>query len=302
MTLNSTDMHILNELVGPISTNTADMIMKTIDCFFHPKVSLFIPASGQCEYAITPSHTHPAYSFIYHFQPVNDFIIEGKNIAYDLAEGKCLCAISPEIPHQEVVLENFQSYIAIMIDAELFNNIITQYIQSTPVFRGEVFAPHPELLGVLRCFMLEASASINKKSEVLDHLAPVIAHLTVRSVISNTCNTIPLYDRFEVDRAIAYMNSHISEKITIESLADEVNRSTGHFSKVFKSVTGMTPMDFLNTIRIQKARNILINSTKSITDIAMECGFNSPSYFSSCFLEKYKMTPSAFRQSFQQKI
>lgn len=301
MKLDNTALHILNKLVGPLNKNTATKIMTAIDCFLHPEVSLFIPSNGQCEYAITANHTHPAYSFIYYFQPVYDFIIEGEHLSYDLAEGKCLSVVSPDIPHQEIVQDHFQSYIAIMIDRELFQKTILQYVQTVPVFRGEAFSPHPELLGVLRCFMLESSRGINGNPEMLNHLAQVITHLTVRSVISENHDTVPLYDRFEVDRTIAYMNSHFSEKIIIDDLAKQAARSSGHFSKVFKSVTGMTPMEYLSMVRIQKARNLLINTMKSITEIALECGFNTSSYFSSCFLEKYKTTPSAFRQNFQHK-
>ena len=287
--------------MGPLDAEKATRVKKVIDCFLHPKVSLFVPSCGQCEYAVTPNHSHPAYSFIYYFQPVYDFIVEGKNVSYDLAEGKCLSAVSPDVQHQEVVLDTFQSYIAILIDAELFHEVMKQYAPSVPVFRGEAFSPHPELLGAIRCFMLESSAGMNHNSELLNHLAQVITHLTVRSVILETHRVVHLYDRFEVDQAIAHMNSHFSEKITIEDLAKVVARSSGHFSKIFKSVTGMTPMDYLGMMRIQKARNMLINSMKNMTDIAMECGFNTSSYFSSCFLEKYKMTPSAYRQNFQEK-
>ena len=301
MLFGNDDFKILNKLFGPLGTNTASNIIKAIDCFLHPEVSLFIPSFGQCEYAVTPNHTHPAYSFIYYFQPVYNFMIEGRNLSYDLAEGKCLSAISPDIPHQEIVQDHFQSYIAIVIDRELFHQTILQYGQTIPVFRGESFSPHPELLGTLRCFMLESSAGTNGNPELLNHLAQVITHLTVHSVIAEIHHTVPLYDRFEVDRTIAYMNSHFSEKITIDDLANQAARSSGHFSKIFKSVTGMTPMDYLSMIRIQKARNLLIHSMKSITEIAMECGFNTSSYFSSCFLEKYKTTPSAYRQNFQQK-
>jgi len=279
----------------------ADKINQAIDCFLHSQVSLFIPAYGQCEYAAKPDHSHPAYSFIYYFQPVYDFKIEGNHLAYDLSDGKCLSAVSPDIPHQEIIEDYFQSYIAIMIDAQAFEKTIKQYIQDVPVFHGEAFAPHPELLGVLRCFMLEAHSGEKGNVELQNHLAQVIIHLTVRSVISETYHTVPLYDRFEIDQAIAYINSHFSEKITVEDLASQAACSTGHFTIGFKSVTGMTPLDFIKMIRIQKARNMLINSGKSITEIALGCGFNTSSYFSSCFLRKYKTTPSAYRQSFQQK-
>lgn len=293
------DIDIMNKLVGSMSAQMADMIKKKIDCYLHPKVSLFVPASGQCVYATTPSHTHPAYSFIYYFQSESELIIEGRHQSYDIADGKCLSVMSPGIPHQEIVQDNFHSYIAIMIDSDLFQKIMLQYDQPIPVFRGETFIPHPELLGILRCFMLEASENRSNNKEMLDYLAPVIAHLAVRSVIADTQYSMPLYDRFEVDHAIAYMNSHFSEKITAEDLAGQVNLSAGHFSKIFKSVTGETPIEFLNTLRLQKARNMLMNNMGNITEIAIDCGFHTSSYFSSCFIEKYKMTPSAYRQNFQ---
>lgn len=288
------DIDIMNKLVGQLTEHTIAKMRQNLECFLHPVVSIFLPSCGHCEYAVTPSHTHPAYTFIYYFQAVNDFIVEGNHISYDLAGGKCLSAMSPGIHHQEIEDEYFQSYIAIAINAKLFNETMLQYTQLPPIFRGEAFIPHLELLGILRCFILEAST--HKNLELLDNSALVINHLVVQSVISYTQNIIPLYDRFEVDRAIAYMNSHFSEKITIEDLADQVNLSEGQFSKIFKSVTGETAIDFLNILRLQKARNMLMRNVENITEIALKCGFRSSSYFSTCFLEKYKMTPSGYRQ------
>lgn len=226
MILSSDDFSIMNRLVGPLDETTAAIIKEKIDCFLHPKVSLFIPASGQCKYAVTPSHTHPAYSFIYYFQSVSELIVEGKSISYDVSNGKCLSAMSPDIPHQELEQEGFQSYIAIMIDAALFRETMLQYVQLVPIFRGECFTPHPELLGFLKCFMLEAGEYEHKNHDYLNQLALAVTHLVVRSVISDTYQTVPLYDRFEVDRAIAYMNSHFAEKIIAEDLAAVVNLST----------------------------------------------------------------------------
>ncbi|MDF3001526.1 MAG: AraC family transcriptional regulator [Bacillota bacterium] len=301
MILHRDFLEIMNRLVGPLDENTGALIYENIDCFLHPKVGLFMPASGQCEYAITPSHTHPAYSFVYYFDSVNELILDGKRISYDISDGRCLVAMSPDFPHQEPEQDGFQSYIAIQIDSELFCKTFDQYEQILPVFHGEQFAPHPELLGMLKCFMLEASEYERKNSDYLNQLALAVTHLTVRSVITSTHQLPPLYDRFEVDKAIAYMNSHFAEKVTVEELAALTNLSPSYFSKIFKSVTGETPIDFLKTMRLKKARNQLINSVDNMTEIALKCGFNSSSYFSSCFIEKYRMTPSAFRQSVQQQ-
>ena len=294
MKFDSFDIEIINKLVGSVTEHVAQIMCRNLDCFLHPKVSLFIPSRGQCEYAVMPNHTHPAYTFIYYFQQVSDIIVEDRHLSYDLAGGKCFSAMSPGVPHQEVLEDFFQSYIAIVIDSEFFCEALSQYTGEIPIFRGETFVPHPELLYLLRCFMLEAT--LQRNSTVLGHLSSVIAHLAVRSVTSDTQSSIHLYDRFEIDRAIAYMNSHFSERITVETLAELVNLSAGHFSKLFKSVTGDTPIGFLNMLRLQKARVMLMNDVLNLTEIALSCGFNSSSYFSACFLEKYRTTPSAYRQ------
>ncbi len=301
MALSHTNFGIMNKLVGPMDEGVAQAIINKTDCFFHPQLSIYIPTFGQCDYAIRPSHTHPAYSFIYYFQPITNFIVNGEDVSHDISDGKCLSALSPDIPHQETEEDTFQSYIAILVDKEFFDEIISQYIQPVPVFYGEIFTPHPELLGLLRCFMLEAGKGGNNNHNLLDCLVPTITHYIVRSIIPNKQTPVHLYDRFEVDKAIAYMNSHFSNKITIEILADHVNLSTGYFTKIFKSVTGATPIDFLNSIRLQKARHMLVHHMDNLTEIALKCGFNTSSYFSYCFIEKYKMTPSSYRQIFSNK-
>lgn len=301
MILHQTDLDILNKLIGPISENMAAKMYRNIDCYLHPKVSIFMPSRGQCIYAVMPNHTHPAYTFIYYFQSVHDFVIEGRHLSYNLADGKCLSAMSPDIQHQEIVDDGFQSYIAIAIEAEFFHDIMKQYKETVPVYRGEIFVPHPELLGLLRCFILEACGCSKKNPQLMDSLSNAVVHLIVRSVLHDTQDTIPLYDRFEVDKAIAFMNSNYAKRITIEDLAGKVNLSPGHFSKLFKSITGETPIDFLNMLRLQKARIMLMNRDESITDIAIQCGFSTSSYFSSCFQEKYKMSPSAYRQNILNK-
>lgn len=294
------ELDILNKLVGRLDETLAAAMEKKTDCYLHPSVSLFMPASGQCQYAISPNHTHPAYSFIYYLQPDSEIIVEGKKITFDFSRGKCLCAFSPEIPHQEIEKDTFESYIAILIDGDMFRRSMEQFVKPVPVFRGEVFVPHPELLGMLRCFMLEADDHA-MEAGILDHLAAVITHLISRSVITETFQTIPLYNHFEIGRSIAYMNSHFAEKITLEALAERVSLSAGHFSKLFKSVTGATPIDFLNMLRLRKARNMLMYNTESITEIALQCGFSSSSYFSACFIEKYYMTPTEYRIKMNRK-
>ena len=53
-------IELLNRLVGNIDERTAEIMFSRLECFLHPLVSIFIPATGQCPFAVSPNHTHPA--------------------------------------------------------------------------------------------------------------------------------------------------------------------------------------------------------------------------------------------------
>ncbi|NLG04061.1 MAG: helix-turn-helix transcriptional regulator [Clostridia bacterium] len=293
-------IELLNRLVGEIDPKTAESMFERLECFLHPQVSLFIPATGQCPFALSPNHTHPAYSFIYYMQPISNFIVEGKQMSLPLTDGKCLSAMSPGISHQEVQVDFFQSYIAIVIDKALFEMTFLQYAKNIPVYKGEAYVPSPELAGLLRTFMIESREY--ESYGLLDSMAEMIVHVVVRSVLKGKMTTEGtyepsvhmLYDRLEVDRTVSYMNSHMQGKITLEQLAEQVNISQGQFSRVFKEVTGQAPIEFLNGMRLDRARGMLLSGGKTMTEIALACGFSSSAYFSSCFQRRFSISPSEY--------
>ena len=211
-----------------------------------------------------------------------------------------MIAVSPGIDYQEVCSEEYRGRITVRIEEDLFRETAKQYTGKICDFRGEAFAAHPEILGVIRCFLLEKSDESQAHQELLDHLAQVIVHLTAHSIFSEINRVIPLYEQFEVEKAISYMSDHLAEKITLEDLARQTHRSSVHFSKIFKSVTSQTPVEFLQSLRLQRARLMLSCDARTISEIALECGFSTPSYFSSCFLDKYGTTPSAYREKYRQ--
>lgn len=292
---------LLNRLVGTIDEKTAKVMFDRLECFIHPSVSIFIPATGQCPFALSPNHVHPAYSFIYYLQPVSDFISEGKHLRYTLIDGKSLSVMSPGIKHQEVATDFFQSYMAILIAPELFEHTLLKYTNTVPVFKGESFLPSPELVGFLRAFMVESR--MYEEYGLLDVMAEMVVHMVARSVSMESGVKIKspgmLYDRLEVDRAIAYMNTHLQEKISLETLAEYVNISQGQFSRVFKKVTGQAPIEFLNVMRLERAKGILLSGGKTMTEVALMCGFSSSAYFSSSFQRQYSMSPTDYVKTIQ---
>lgn len=92
-----------------------------------------------------------------------------------------------------------------------------------------------------------------------------------------------------------YIEKHFTEKITLEQLAWEVSISQQYLCKCFRKVTGRTIFDYIEQMRLQYSCYLLRTTQESITEIAMESGFNTVSYFNRIF-KKYKgCTPRQYR-------
>jgi signal transduction histidine kinase/ligand-binding sensor domain-containing protein/DNA-binding response OmpR family regulator len=80
----------------------------------------------------------------------------------------------------------------------------------------------------------------------------------------------------------------------IETIAEIMAMSQKTFYRKFKSLTGTTPAEFVRDIRLKKAKQFLDAPGNNVSDVAYLVGFSSPKYFSTCFKEKYKVSPSDY--------
>lgn len=92
-----------------------------------------------------------------------------------------------------------------------------------------------------------------------------------------------------------YINEHISEDISINKLATLCNYSEYHFMRFFKKHVGVTCIQYINNLRLEKASILLSSTNIPITDISFDIGFDNLSYFNKLFKRKYKLTPKEFR-------
>lgn len=97
--------------------------------------------------------------------------------------------------------------------------------------------------------------------------------------------------------ALDYMSEHFQEDITLESCARMVNLSLGRFAHLFTQYTGVSPYKFIVSMRIDAAKDMILNSSLSINDIASQSGFKDPCYFSRIFRKYVGCTPKQFRLS-----
>ena len=93
-----------------------------------------------------------------------------------------------------------------------------------------------------------------------------------------------------------YVNMHLSEEITLETLASLVHFHPNYFIRFFKQNLGVSPMQYVSRARIELAKTLLKTTDKKIADIASRTGFHDLFYFSQRFKEQTGFSPSDFRK------
>lgn len=91
----------------------------------------------------------------------------------------------------------------------------------------------------------------------------------------------------DIETAITYIQKHVTEELPLEDLADLCNLSTSQFKQKFRHIVGISPRNYINQEKIEYSKKLLCQG-HPITDVAMQLGFNSSSYFSTVF-KKYTM-------------
>lgn len=286
------DMGFIKALVGDV--NEADL--KYVDCYATKNFGIFIPSVGHCEYAITPQHTHPAYSFILFFSEDQSILPVSIEVA---ANCYLAAALTPGIPHEEKKEEVFTRYIALMISKEAFGATYREYHQEIPeIYEWKQFVVSQNLMNDLKIFMAEYENQLPGAEAYLDALGITITHQIIRCILGMPVQREHIGDKFEIEKVIALMNQNYGEKTSISSLASLANMSESHFARIFKKETGDTPMDYLMKVRIEKSKKYLRAQTMTMTEIAMRCGFSNASHFSSSFSKHMSISPTVYQKTF----
>lgn len=100
-----------------------------------------------------------------------------------------------------------------------------------------------------------------------------------------------------IHKAVQYLWKHNSEKITLNEMAAMTYLSPAYFSRVFKNETGRPFNKYLNRLRVEKAKEMLLYSSRHLADISLACGFEDQSYFTKVFKKATGMAPLRFRDT-----
>ena len=199
------------------------------------------------------------------------------------------------------VLEQVQPDLAIVdINIPLMSglNVIGKAAPICPATKFVIISGYDDFSYVQQAIKLQAVDYILKPVD-FDAFALFLDNLYVSLLGSAPADRIPDKGRSDTDdlimSVIAYINNHLGDRITLKRLAGEFHMNSAYLSQFFKNKTGMNYYDYLTAQRVTRAKQLLLTTSRTITDISQEVGFSSYRVFSASFKKATGTSPSEYR-------
>ena len=296
MNLTPEELSILRRHVGDFTPAMVETLLRNIEFVLTPELSLYVPTLGQCDYAVTPGHAHPAWSFVYTLSLTGGFELEGRWVGPPDPNRPWIWALAPGVEHGEERMEGHNSYIAFMIDTPLFVRVLAEY-GKTPADlpRHQALPADEALYEALTAFFREGRARRLGREALLRAMAMVIAHRMARLLLGEAVEEGD-GDCMEIHRLAGWLKGRLGERITVERMAGALHMSESSLNRFFKRETGRSPMEYVARLRLEQARALLGAGDDSITEVAQRCGFGSSSHFSGAFAAAFGIPPREYRR------
>lgn len=137
--------------------------------------------------------------------------------------------------------------------------------------------------------------SISREPYVLFSVDDVITDTTKPS--NFYFDQLPKNNSF-VDNVLQSIDTHIEDELfTVEKLCEEIGISERQLQRKLKALTSKSPNQLISSVRLHRAKELLLENTFNISEVAYQTGFSNPSYFSKSFKKEFGFTPSEFLQN-----
>lgn len=198
-------------------------------------------------------------------------------------------------------------------------------VQFKPDFLGDTFLSMPEMRSIARLFErakqgvlfqpevkravgprikelanTQGFARIMKLLEILHDLSLANAYTLLN--VDGFAFEATQQDSKRIDEIYRHINQHFERPILLKEISDVASMTVPAFCRYFKKSTGKTFTRFVNEYRIVQARRLLSETTKSVTDICYECGFNNFSHFNKLFKEFTGKSASKYRSELKRFV
>lgn len=236
----------------------------------------------------------------------------GKTILRDSVrafEKECIIIVPPNYPHSNTADFGTMAYwewLYLDIDSVLQNmkelslsKLDTDYLRNE-LYKTALFfhqKEYPKISDIILKIREECDKKVYMYRETLKGLLQSFVVELLR--IHNVQAYMPKKStrNFQIAPALSYVKGHYSEKIKIQNLAEVCGISETHFRRIFQECMNMAPNDYVNVIRIQEARRLLLKSFATMEEIAFQVGYGDVSTFTRNFKKMFGMTPYQWKRS-----
>lgn len=178
--------------------------------------------------------------------------------------------------------------------------MVKKYLR--PIYRGLLVPPcfYPagqEVTSIIFDLMAAAQSSCPELS-VMAQLSRLLSFLLEH----NCCTPADTSKNTDIQRiaplkpVLVYIEDHYSEDLTLESLSRIAGMNPKYFCRYFSAITGQTPMNYVNSYRIEQASLLLDSDSITVTEAALSCGFHDTSYFIKTFKKYRGITPKQYQK------
>lgn len=211
----------------------------------------------------------------------------------------------PDTPFTHEVNEPCFFIILLFDEAELYKNFREKLPARKLNFLNQYNVNDPSLAGIINLFYEEAKNEGRNGRIYLDSLKKLLSGYFIKNysdyqdIISDKQRTT--LSEPMIESVTKYIQYHVYDDITIDTLAFNIGFSKFYFLKEFKKAAGITPYQFILKHKLEKAEELLLRTDKPIIEIALNLGFTDQSHFTRTFTARYGVSPKRYKSNYLQK-
>ncbi len=119
----------------------------------------------------------------------------------------------------------------------------------------------------------------------------------LKDIMSRSKSMLPAKTGAIIKKAVCYIDNNIERKFSRKEISQKAGTEEDYLTKVFRLEMGLGLWDYINILRLEEARNLLIYTGLSIKEITGRCGFTTDAYFCNCFKKRFGISPGNIRNN-----
>lgn len=281
------------EFVISINENLQEKVMFLTERF---PVSMYTQNYIHAASDQTPFHWHEELQITWVFDGALRYSVNGSTFALDSSR---ILLINRRQLHSAGTFQKDASTLCINFSPELFHPFLQEKIirplLQNPAFSYMLLPLSPYSTELLRKFLCWNEESVG--------FFPVMNFLsqTMDEAANNFKEGAGNIDYEEIrlfHSALSYIHNNYMKPLTIRDLADHTLICKNRLTSLFKKYTNMPPIRYLNEYRLYNAKNMILHSDKSVSEISADVGFNQVSHFIAQFRKSYGLSPLKYRNKY----